>query len=102
MQQNIFGGVKLLADLQRQYGGNMRTALAHYEGRGGAESFEKADKIIEASMHIGTININVPSGDPKAVKDAVVSGITETQKMRTQRNLAEFGNQQWNVSYGGG
>jgi hypothetical protein len=102
MQQNIFGGVKLLADLQKQYGGDIRTALAHYEGRGGAESYQKADAIIESSLHIGTINVNVPSGDPQAVKSSVVAAVVEAAKLRTQRNLAEFGNQQWNVSYGGG
>jgi hypothetical protein len=101
MQQNIYGGVKLLADLQKQYGGNIRDALAHYEGRGGAESYQKADAIIEAGLHINTLTINVPSGDPKAVKDATIAALTQTQKLRIQRNQAEFGNQQWNVAGGG-
>ena len=100
-EQNIRGGIKLLAQNMAKYH-DIRTAIAHYEGRGGPESRDKAKEIIDLGMTIGTITINVHGGDPKKTEEAVVAGLARVQrqqKLRTQRNLAEFGNQ---PAYGGG
>jgi hypothetical protein len=88
----------LLKDLMGQYPGDIRAAVAHYEGKGGKDSYRNADQIIESSVRIGTINIHT-SADPKAVKDATTEGVIKAaEQLRTQRRLAEFGNDQWNMA----
>jgi soluble lytic murein transglycosylase-like protein len=98
MASNIEGGLTLLKDLMGQYPGDIRAAVAHYEGKGGKDSYRNADQIIESSVRIGTINIHT-SADPKAVKDATTEGVIKAaEQLRTQRRLAEFGNDQWNMA----
>lgn len=100
--QNIYGGVKLLRDLLKADKGDVEKALREYNaGTGlaamGRQAGEYAKDVmrIESGIHIEKLEINVGSGDPHAVKQAVKDGINEAERARILRNINEFGSPAW-------
>lgn len=91
---NITGGVKYLKQLLDRYG-NASAALQHYYGsKSAADNQAYAAKVIQAEGDTINITINA-AADPKKTADAVVSGIKQAKQNQIQRNLSEFGNNNW-------
>ena len=92
---NIMGGVQYLKQLLDKYG-NAGAALQHYYGsKNAAENQAYASKVLSAETTIH-VEVNVDSGaSPQKIGSEVAKAIADSQKQRTQRNLAEFGTPGW-------
>lgn len=101
--QNIYGGIELLRDLLKANKGNVERALREYAGgtpglaamNKEAGQYAKDVMRIESGIHIDKLEINVGSGDPHTVKQAVRDGINEAERARILRSLNEFGSPAW-------
>jgi hypothetical protein len=90
-QQNIIGGVTLLAQLLSRFNGNQRQALEHYYGSKNASANSKYAQDVmnrEGSITIGEINIMQPNLDYNGVVKAVSEGVKQKGDKQTVRNLA--------------
>lgn len=99
--ENIRGGVTLLKQLLDAQHGNVLEALEKYYG-GAKFDTPEARKYAQDVMataggiHIENLTVTVHgNGDPQAIKSAVKDGISEAERQRVQRAIAEFGTLAW-------
>jgi hypothetical protein len=109
--QNVEGGVRLLAQLLQHYHGDVGDAIgAYHEGQGKMDrilagratmSPEGRDEVLKVlrradanskSLQVGTIVVNVtkPGATNEDVGNALVAKLQSMQNKRVQRNLAEL------------
>lgn len=96
---NIIGGISYLKKMLDLSKGNVESALEHYYGSADpAANRAYAEKVmrVDASLTVQNLNVTIQGhGDPATVKSAVQSGISEADRQRVQRVIAEFNSPAW-------
>jgi hypothetical protein len=90
--ENIYGGVKYLRKLLTQYHGNTRMALEHYYGsKDAGANAAYASKVmhVQSTYHV-SITVQGSNASKDQIKGAVIDGIREADRQKTQRNIGEF------------
>lgn len=106
--QNITGGVRMLADLMKKYGGSEDKALAaYYWGSGNLDraiqrhqslppevlNYVRGVRSHEGqSMTVGDIAISImqPNASPEQIQRATTQGVAEAMRKQTTRNQAQL------------